>query len=350
MFTYFKVIVYLFFIVLYFKSVTLFYCNDVCSVWRVNEWAYFIYLCAIILPKALYGCELWNSAPPSHLDKLERSHRLCAKTIQGLPLSTSTDVALGALGLLPIEAEIDKRKLQFFSQLCRLPTHYLAKQFFVVRCQNYVNSDRQSTGFFPDIYRLLSKYNLTDIFVSFLRIGEFPSKGIWNKIINKRIKDRFTADRNNRLLPLIPMEYTNSIFKEYGPCYIWSLCRYVPSSIYHGRSAIRVLGKLLSHYQGGTCQRCNVFVGNLYMHLLFVCAKNETARNSLWQLITDHIGYDTFIHEFCNQSWFLQTVDMITGLNKYNITRSVLYPDILRHMHALVKIWHSRVLNSGHFL
>ena len=57
---------------------------------------------SIGLPKALYGCELWNSAPPSHLDKLERSHRLCAKAIQGLLLSTSTDVALGALGLLPI--------------------------------------------------------------------------------------------------------------------------------------------------------------------------------------------------------------------------------------------------------
>ena len=198
--------------------------------------------------------------------------------------------------------------------------------------------DRQSTGFVPDIYRLLSKYGLTGTFDAFLSTGDFPSKGVWKSIIKKRINDHFIAERYNRLLPVMPMHYINSIFNGVGPCNIWSLCRTTPICTQHCRSAIKVLGKLLSHYQGGTCQKCNNFVDNLYMHLLFICTENENARNSLWRYVNNHIGYDKFIYEFCDQSWSLQILDMITGLQKYIATTPASYQDILRHMDALIKI------------
>ena len=33
----------------------------------------------IVLPKALYGCELWNNLFPKHLHMLEFAHRFCVK-------------------------------------------------------------------------------------------------------------------------------------------------------------------------------------------------------------------------------------------------------------------------------
>ena len=36
---------------------------------------------AVVLPKALYGCESWSSLTPSQLLLLERAHRFCVKYI-----------------------------------------------------------------------------------------------------------------------------------------------------------------------------------------------------------------------------------------------------------------------------
>ena len=54
---------------------------------------------SVVLPKALYGCELWYSLQPKHVDMLEKSHRFCVKFMLSLPRRTSTDVALSLLNM-----------------------------------------------------------------------------------------------------------------------------------------------------------------------------------------------------------------------------------------------------------
>ena len=36
---------------------------------------------SVVLPKALYGCELWSNLHPNHIMSLERAHRFCIKFI-----------------------------------------------------------------------------------------------------------------------------------------------------------------------------------------------------------------------------------------------------------------------------
>ena len=73
---------------------------------------------SVVLPKALYGCELWYAIQPKYVELLEKSHRFCVKFMQSLQRRTSTDVALSLLNIDSIEVEIDYRKLIFFGQLC----------------------------------------------------------------------------------------------------------------------------------------------------------------------------------------------------------------------------------------
>ena len=180
---------------------------------------------------------------------------MCEDNYLSLSLSTSTDVAQRALGVLSIEADTDKKKATV-----RQSTLYM---------------DRQFTGIVSDAYLLLKK---------------IVSKWVWNTIINKRIYGYFISCCNyNRLLPVMSMHYINSIFNGVGPCNVWSLYRSTPSCTHHCRSAINILDILLSQYQGGTCQICNHFVKNLYMHLLFMFTENENARNSLWRVLQVNI-------------------------------------------------------------
>ena len=81
---------------------------------------------SIVIPKALYGCELWNSVQAASLQQLERAHRLCIRCIQGLPLQASSIIAASCLGVHSIEKEIDLRKLQFFGRMCSLSTDQLS--------------------------------------------------------------------------------------------------------------------------------------------------------------------------------------------------------------------------------
>ena len=122
----------------------------------------------VVLPKALYGCELWNTLSTAHVSQLEKAHRLCLKYMQNLPMYTSTIFVLNSLGTIPIEHAIDHKKLIFFGQLCRLPAHYLAKQIFVNRLVRFVSGDRQCQGFIPGIYRLLTTVNVKVSYLKFI--------------------------------------------------------------------------------------------------------------------------------------------------------------------------------------
>ena len=78
----------------------------------------------VVIPKALYGSELWSSMTPADLRKLEHSHRFCLKHMQGLPRRTPTNFTLSAINAVPLETVIDHKKLNFLGQLCNLPGIY----------------------------------------------------------------------------------------------------------------------------------------------------------------------------------------------------------------------------------
>ena len=49
---------------------------------------------SIVLPKALYSCELWNNINTTAMSQLEIAHRFCITFCQGLPKLTRTDTVL----------------------------------------------------------------------------------------------------------------------------------------------------------------------------------------------------------------------------------------------------------------
>ena len=143
---------------------------------------------SVVIPKALYGCELWHDISKSQMIKLERSHKFCIKYIQCIESKTRSDIALSLLGCRSLESEIDYKKLIFIGQLCLLSTEFLAKDLFNNRLIRYIEDPLNKSGFFPDLCRVLQKYELEYFLNNYAEFGVFPSKYHWKTIVKNSIE------------------------------------------------------------------------------------------------------------------------------------------------------------------
>ena len=88
---------------------------------------------SVILPRALFGCELWSNVSRASMLKLKVAHRFCMKFAQGLPKLTRKDIALGTLGVSSLETYINMRKLNFLGILCKSNPMFIVKFLFMIR-------------------------------------------------------------------------------------------------------------------------------------------------------------------------------------------------------------------------
>ena len=88
---------------------------------------------SLVLPRALYGSELWSDIGKTLVTQIEKAHRFCLKYIQNLPSYTRTNVCLSLAGVKPIEYKIEYRKLLFLGQICRFTTNHIPKKIFNYR-------------------------------------------------------------------------------------------------------------------------------------------------------------------------------------------------------------------------
>ena len=103
--------------------------------------------------------------------------------MQSLPKRTNTDLSLSLLDFQNIEFEIDYRKLIFFRQLCCLPPVYTAKDIFLYRLTSFNGQLSSQSSFIPDIHRILGKYSLMKIFLTFTGNGTFIAKDSWKRVV-----------------------------------------------------------------------------------------------------------------------------------------------------------------------
>ena len=118
----------------------------------------------IVLPSALYGCETWSNMSKTDNIKLNVFQHRCLKTLQKLPIQTRSVIVENIVGIYPIITEIEKRKLCLLEKLCNMSNDNISKQIFVRRLFQYKtkNDNNRQYCFVPDIYSILSKFNLLD--------------------------------------------------------------------------------------------------------------------------------------------------------------------------------------------
>ena len=127
------------------------------------------------IPKFLYGSELWKLS--GNIIELELVQNIVLRIMQGLLPGTSGSAARGLLEMLPIEVEIDKRKLYFLGRLINIGAGVVSRRVLFIRLARWKwNHKIKMTGFVPDIVDVLEKYELLDYLLEFVSTNFFPKK------------------------------------------------------------------------------------------------------------------------------------------------------------------------------
>jgi hypothetical protein len=235
----------------------------------------------IVLPRFLYGCELWTNLSQKNLIQLETVNRFCIKQMQGLSIRTRSVIALGLLGLYPIELEIDRRKLTFWANTHRLPEKSLAK-----KVMNQTMED-ESNDYAIDIRRILRKYKLSDVMVA----SEIPSKYTWKLTVKKAIDDYHSVSQRDLVIDDIDFRVYSHVMEPASvkPYIGWRLVRDVKS---HRYNLVFLIMSLVS--SGAVCpilcEHCGLLSDNQLHHFLLECPTTGMARRVFWGRIERSCG------------------------------------------------------------
>ena len=171
-----------------------------------------------MLSSVLYGCELWNNISSKDSQRLNVFQHFVCKNAQNLPKGTRSDICETLFNTLPIQSEIDARKLLFFGRLCRLDCDALPKKIFLMRLFSFTeNLASAQLGFIPDIMNLLATYYLFEHVHSWLFSGSFPTKFTWKRIVCAAVQNCGQLQRDMRIAGHIDFTRFREIFAGRDP-------------------------------------------------------------------------------------------------------------------------------------
>jgi hypothetical protein len=268
----------------------------------------------VVLPRCLYGCELWSNMSYTETQGLEVMHRFAAKRIQHFHKRTRSVVALGMIGWHPIEVYININKLRFMGRLCRLDNKFLAKSIFISRLYMYKNSNgRMQKGFIPDVMLLILKYGLLSIVQNYMSEGIFPDKYTWKHMVKDAVYS-FQGRQTQCVIEgdlelaryhdtcIVHSDNPINMFKFPQMHQIWNLvrhCRDISTRLCFAACLCTVMPSKF-HEQ---CPNCGYIYSDVLEHLITSCRVYDTAREVFWNILINElpVACSTYLYNLPDQ-------------------------------------------------
>ena len=248
------------------------------------------------IPRMVYGCELWQ-LNRSDISELEKVQNIMVRVMQGFLPGTSGFASRGLLGLLTIEAEIDKRKLYFLGRLILMSHGIPCRKIFLVRLIKWKwNRTSKLKGFIPDIVRILHKYDLMDTLKEYILWDRFPSKHLWKKIVKEHVHEHHNVIWQDKINCHEQLTLFAEVHPDNGVSPWWLLANNNPDYHQQINDVLRLLsgsfqikGKRVNKPEtySDYCDICSKDYVNPIEHSLLHCSGSSRARGKLWEWIGD---------------------------------------------------------------
>ncbi|PJE77768.1 hypothetical protein CI610_03305 [invertebrate metagenome] len=250
----------------------------------------------VVLPSILYGCEHWTNLTVTEISKIACFQHYAVKLILGLPRRTRSDIAESILGLFRISAEVDRRKLLFLQKMIAMDQSYLPKQIFTIRLHLYIsvlpNTPANHKGYFPDIVKVLRKYNLLYYLETYLRSYIFPTKSQWKRIVKSTIRSYENSALKERMANDNDFSFFQKIHCSYDLYSLWHAAE-SPSDMQNIYYICSVLA-LPSGLADEQCPLCTMSHDVAVIHLCADCIVNIALKQSFMEDILITFGPTVF--------------------------------------------------------
>jgi hypothetical protein len=248
----------------------------------------------IVLPRALYGCELWYELTSECINQLEKFQRLCCKICQNLAVRVRSDMVTTMLGLTTIAAHIDKAKLLFLGNTLRLDQSIVSNLIVTYKLSlYYADSSSVKSGFIPDIVSLITKYSLNAYMDQYMSSSIFPSKSTWKNIVDKVI-----MARENKLYSERALENNFNDFHMVMPTIfqsaLWGAAREIPSTLSIFQFLVYCL--VTAHLRDDIlCEYCGELTENQVKHLATQCSVSYEQRELMWRHLRGALPHEQYL-------------------------------------------------------
>jgi hypothetical protein len=241
----------------------------------------------VILPSAIYNCELWQNMQTSEFNELDLLQRYYSRIIQNFHIRSPKLVTTQTLGLWSMEATIDKCKLMYLGRLCR-NMNSVIKYIFFIRIGQYLCQRIMKSSVIHDLLAIAKKYGVFDIIDTYFidPEGYFPSKTIWGRIVCSAINESENRQWNDSIATRPDLTRFHSIHERLLPHRLWNLCEMYGTDIKPMYALVK-LGIL--PITQGQCLHCDVICSDIVKHQVLYCSSLIIQRNMLFETLCDSL-------------------------------------------------------------
>ena len=255
----------------------------------------------IVIPVALYGCELWNNMTTLEINTVDRLQHYIAKKIQYFGTRTRSDISESMLGLNRLSCLIEMRKLAFLHKLLCLDASSTSKNIFIRRYVMYITKDApMQNGFIPDICNILCRYGL-QTFINKVLIdpSELPTKAQWKHQIKRLVIGRENELWTQRMITDDEFSLFRILQPKISPAMVYRVCGRSA-----GRNIMHTIATIWSEPFKNSlciCHVCDCLYTDYVVHLVTECVSTSQLR---WGFVSDVMQYEqNFTNDlFCMES------------------------------------------------
>ena len=218
---------------------------------------------------------------------LEKMQTRKLKQIQGLPLRTHDALVRSMVKQPSIRAIIDSKKMRFLCSL--IHSNGITKSVFVNRLYDNIMSI-SNTGFVPEVYTILNRYDLTQFLLTYVCGGEFPTKHCWKSIVKEAVFKYESQTCYQALSEKADVATYLSVMKE--NLYKKAFPYYAVTMKDHTYRHLLKLAKMISlpTMDETTCSLCSNIYDNVTLHIIMYCTALNKCRDQLWDDIVNVLG------------------------------------------------------------